>query len=62
MLIVARLLVFLALLVVGVSIPLYLATKNPRYLGFAWAVVKFCGVFIIVLAALFLVERLILFV
>lgn len=62
MLILARLLVILAVLLAGVSISLYLATKNPRYLGFAWSVVKFFGVFIIVLAALFLLERLILVV
>ncbi len=62
MLILARFLIFLVLASVGVCFALYIATKNPRYLSFAWSVIKFTGVFLMVLAAFYLVERLILII
>lgn len=55
-----RLLIFFVLVTVGVSGVLYLFTRNKRYLKFAWLVLKFAFVFVIVLGVLFVLERLIL--
>lgn len=55
-----RLLIFFVLVTVGVSGILYLFTRNKRYLKFAWLVLKFAFVFVIVLGVLFVLERLIL--
>lgn len=55
-----RLLVFFVLVTVGVSGVLYLFTRNKSYLKFAWLVLKFAFVFVIVLGVLFVLERLIL--
>ena len=55
-----RLLIFFVLVTVGASGVLYLFTRNKRYLKFAWLVLKFAFVFVIVLGVLFVLERLIL--
>ena len=55
-----RLLIFFVLVTVGVSGVLYLFTRNKRYLKFAWLVLKFAFVFVVVLGVLFVLERLIL--
>lgn len=55
-----RLLIFFVLVTVGVSGVLYVFTRNKRYLKFAWLVLKFAFVFVIVLGVLFVLERLIL--
>jgi hypothetical protein len=45
---------------VGVCFALYLATRDRRYLAWAWGIIKFTGVFLLILAVFYLVERLIL--
>jgi len=55
-----RLLIFFVLVTVGASGVLYLFTRNKRYLKFAWLVLKFAFVFVVVLGVLFVLERLIL--
>lgn len=58
--ILVRLLIFFVLVTVGAAGVLYLFTRNRRYLTFAWLVLKFAFVFVLVLAVLFVLERLIL--
>ncbi len=58
--ILVRLLIFFVLVTVGAAGVLYLFTRNRRYLQFAWLVLKFTFVFVLVLAVLFVLERLIL--
>lgn len=55
-----RLTVFLVLVGVGAAVVLYLFTRNKRYLKFAWLVMKFAFVFLLVLGVLLVLERLIL--
>ena len=58
--ILARLLIFFVVVTVGAAVVLYLFTRNQRYLKFSWLVLKFAFVFVLVLAVLFVLERLIL--
>jgi hypothetical protein len=58
--ILVRLLIFFVLVTVGAAGVLYLFTRNRRYLQFAWLALKFTFVFVLVLAVLFVLERLIL--
>ena len=51
---------FVALITIGFSLVIWLFTKNPRYLNFAWQLFKFFAVFALVVMALFVLERLIL--
>lgn len=57
---IVRLLVFLALLTVGVSGVLYLFTRDKRYIKFAWLFLKFTLVFLAAFGALYVLERLVL--
>lgn len=50
----------MALIAIGLSLAMWLFTKNPRYLNFAWQLIKFSAVFVLVVMALFVLERLIL--
>lgn len=58
--IVARLVGILVLITIGLALVLYLFTRNRRYLDFAWRVFQFAVVFLIVLMALYVLERLVL--
>lgn len=60
--IVLRLVGVLFLLALGVSFALYLGTGNPRYLSFARGLVKFGVLLLVVFAALYVIERLVLVV
>ena len=51
---------FVAAITIGLSLVIWLFTKNPRYLNFAWQLFKFFAVFALVVMALFVLERLIL--
>ena len=51
---------FVAVITIGLSLVIWLFTKNPRYLNFAWQLFKFFAVFALVIMALFVLERLIL--
>ena len=51
---------FVAVITIGLSLVIWLFTKNPRYLNFAWQLFKFFAVFALVVMALFVLERLIL--
>lgn len=55
-----RLAIFFVLAAVGLSFLLYLTTGNRRYLGFAWGLIKFSLVFLLIVAMLFALERMIL--
>ena len=55
-----RFVAFVALIAIGLSLAMWLFTKNPRYLNFAWQLFKFFAVFVVVVMALFVLERLIL--
>jgi hypothetical protein len=58
--IVLRLIGFLVLITVAGSIVMYLFTRNRRYLTFAWRVIQFAFVFLLVFMALYVLERLVL--
>lgn len=58
--IVLRLVGILALISIGAALILYVVTRNRRYLTFAWRVFQFGLVFLLVFAALYVVERLLL--
>jgi hypothetical protein len=58
--IILRLVGFLFLLAVGTSILLYLATRNRRYLQFAFGLIRFGILLLLVFAAFYVIERLIL--
>lgn len=58
--VVVRLLILLALIAIGAAVVAYLFTRDGRYLGFAWQVLKFAIVFLLAFAALFVLERLLL--
>ena len=60
--VVARLVGLLALITIGFAIALYLFTHDRKYLGFAWRVFQFAVVFLMVLMALYVLERLVLVV
>jgi hypothetical protein len=59
---VLRLVGVLVLIAIAGSIALYLFTRNRRYLTFAWRVFQFGFVFLLVVMALFVLERLVLVV
>lgn len=52
-----RLLLILAVLLVVLSGGMYLFTRDPRYLRFAWQVVRFVVFLLLVFAILFVLER-----
>jgi len=58
--IVLRLVGMLALITIGAALVLYLFTRNRRYLTFAWRVFQFAVIFLMVLMALYVLERLVL--
>jgi hypothetical protein len=55
-----RLFIVVALLVLGVSLALFLFTRDRKFLGFAARAFKFFLVVFLVLAGLYVLERLIL--
>ncbi|MDH5534244.1 MAG: hypothetical protein OEZ08_01570 [Betaproteobacteria bacterium] len=57
---VLRLVGIVALISIGAALILYVVTRNRRYLTFAWRVFQFALVFLLVFAALYLVERVLL--
>jgi hypothetical protein len=58
--VVLRLVGLLALIAIGAALVLYLFTRNRRYLTFAWRVFQFTVIFLMVLMALYVLERLVL--
>lgn len=60
--IVLRLVGMLALITIGAGLALYFFTRNRRYLTFAWRVFQFAVIFVMVLMALYVLERLVLVV
>jgi hypothetical protein len=52
----------LVLITIVGSIGLYVFTRNRRYLTFAWRVLQFAFVFLVVFLALYVLERLVLVV
>ena len=52
-----RLLFLLSALVIVISGAMYLFTRQRSYLRFAWQVVRFLGVLLLVFGVLFLLER-----
>lgn len=60
--IVLRLVGMLALITIGAALVLYFFTRNRRYLTFAWRVFQFAVIFVMVLMALYVLERLVLVV
>lgn len=58
--IVIRFVVFLVLITIGLSLAMFLLTKNRRYLTFAWQVLRLSVIFLLVAATLFILERLVL--
>jgi len=59
---VLRLMGILVLITIVGSIGLYVFTRNRRYLTFAWRVLQFAFVFLVVFLALYVLERLVLVV
>ncbi len=59
---VLRLVGFLVLIAVAGGVALYLFTRNRRYLKFAWRVVQFGLIFLLVFVTLYALERMILVV
>ncbi|MFA6013706.1 MAG: hypothetical protein WC742_01455 [Gallionellaceae bacterium] len=55
-----RILLILSALTIVLSGGLYLFTRNPRYLRFAWQVVRLIALVLLVFGVLFLLERYIL--
>ena len=55
-----RILLILSALTIALSGGLYLFTRNPRYLRFAWQVVRLIALVLLVFGVLFLLERYIL--
>ena len=58
MLIVIRLLGFLAIATIGASLVAYVLTRNRRWLRFAYQVLKLAVVVVVVLVLLYMLERL----
>lgn len=52
-----RILLILSALTIVLSGGLYLFTRNPRYLRFAWQVVRLIALVLLVFGVLFLLER-----
>jgi hypothetical protein len=57
---VLRLVGILLLIAIVGAVALYLFTRNPRYLTFAWRVFQFAFIFLLVFMALYVLERLVL--
>ncbi len=57
---VLRLIGLLVLITIAGSTVMYLFTRNRRYLTFAWRVIQFAFVFLLVFMALYVLERLVL--
>ncbi len=60
MAIVLRLILFAVIATIGVSLVLYVFTGQRRYATFAWTTFRFCVVFLLAMALLLIVERVIL--
>jgi hypothetical protein len=58
--VVLRLVGVLLLITIGAALGLYLFTRNRRYLTFAWRVFQFAVIFLVVLMAFYVLERLVL--
>lgn len=52
-----RLALLLSVLLIASSAVLYLITRDPRYLRFAWQVMRFITYVLLVFGALYLLER-----
>jgi hypothetical protein len=61
-LVVFRLIGILVLLAIGLALVLYLFTRNRRFLTIAWRIFQFAVVIMLVFMALFVLERLMMFV
>lgn len=59
---VLRLVGALVLIAIGAALALYFFTRNRRYLRFAWRVLQFAFVFLLVFMAFYVLERLVLVV
>ena len=57
---VVRIAVVLAVLAIGVSLGLYVFTRNPRYFTIAARLFRFSVIFAMLVAVLYVLERLIL--
>lgn len=57
---VLRLVGILVLIALAGALGLYVFTRDRRYLGFAWRVLQFAFVFLVVFLALYVLERLVL--
>lgn len=55
--IVVRLLAYLGLVAIGLSLAMFLLTRDTRYLRFTWQLLKFSLVLLLVLGALLLAGR-----
>ena len=60
--VVFRLIVLLVVLAIGLALVLYLFTRNRRFLTAAWRIFQFGVVLLIVFLALFVLERLVMYV
>lgn len=58
----ARLLGFLFLIVIGLCLALFLFTRDRKYLKWGWKVFQFGVVFALVFATLYVLERIILII
>lgn len=52
-----RLALLIAILLVALSVIMYFFTREPRYVGFAWQVLRFMMYVLLVFGALYLLER-----
>ena len=59
---VLRLVGALVLIAIGAALALYFFSRNRRYLRFAWRVLQFAFVFLLVFMAFYVLERLVLVV
>lgn len=58
---VLRLFVYLGLIAIVVAVAMFLFTRDVRYLRFAWQILKFSLVFLLLFAVLLMMGRLILY-
>jgi heme O synthase-like polyprenyltransferase len=56
---IVRLILFAVIATIGVSLVAYVFTKQRRYLSFAWSTFKFSVLFLLALALLLILERVI---
>lgn len=59
--VVIRLILILSLIAVGISLLMFVVTRNRRYLQFAWQLFKFALTLVLVFAALVMMGRIILY-